>query len=176
MSKEIGKAWRKSLTRAKRRACEAGEKKTTGRFPYNEFVPTRGFKNVVELSKICSQLHPLWEFDTLGDWFASDKLQNFKTCTVRQFYEWEKRYQSWQTYWKTNFSLSSKKGNLSPQKFAILSEQRLQTALRCFAKLEKNWTRQLTMNNYCDWKEWVNTFIPKHFFVIWLCKSLSVRI
>ena len=48
------------------RACEAREKKTIC-FPYNEFVPTRGFKNVVELSKICSQLRPLFEFDTLGD-------------------------------------------------------------------------------------------------------------
>ena len=73
ISKEIGKVWRKSLTRAKRasshalRACEAREKKTTVRFPYNEFVPTRGFKNVVELSKICSQLRSLCEFDTLGD-------------------------------------------------------------------------------------------------------------
>ena len=64
ISKEIGKAWRKS-----RRASEAREKKPTVRFPYNEFVPTRGFKNVDELSKICSQLHPLCEFDTLGDWF-----------------------------------------------------------------------------------------------------------
>ena len=50
-----------------RRVCEAREKKPTVRFPYNEFVPTRGFKNVVELSKICSQLRPLCEFDTLGD-------------------------------------------------------------------------------------------------------------
>ena len=53
---------------------------------------------------------------------------------------------------------------------------RLETGLRCFPKLEKNWTRQLTMNNYFDWKEWVNPLIPIHFFVIWLCKSLSVRI
>ena len=74
ISKEIGKAWCKSLTRAKRasdarRACEGRGKKPTVRFSYNEFVPTRRFKNVVELSKICSQLHPLCEFDTLGDWF-----------------------------------------------------------------------------------------------------------
>ena len=64
ISKEIGKAWRKS-----RRACEAREKKPTVRFPYNEFVPTRGFKNVVELSKICSQLHPLCEFDRLACYY-----------------------------------------------------------------------------------------------------------
>ena len=51
------------------RACEARGKKTTVRFPYNEFVLTRGFKNVVELSKICSQLRPLCESDTPGDWF-----------------------------------------------------------------------------------------------------------
>ena len=39
ISKEIGKVW--------------GErKKTTVCFPYNKFVPTRGFKTVVELSKI----------------------------------------------------------------------------------------------------------------------------
>ena len=49
-----------------RRACEAREEKPTVRFPYSEFVPTRGFKNVVELSKICSQLRPLCEFDRLG--------------------------------------------------------------------------------------------------------------
>ena len=52
ISKEIGNAWRKSLMGANRasltrRACEAREKKPTVRFPYNEFVPTRGFKNVV---------------------------------------------------------------------------------------------------------------------------------
>ena len=69
ISKEIGDAWRKSLMCANlaRRACEAREKKPTVRFPYNEFVPTRGFKNVVELSKICSQPRPLYEIDTLGD-------------------------------------------------------------------------------------------------------------
>ena len=51
-----------------RRARLAREKKPTVLFPYNEFAPTRGFKNVVELSKICSQLRrPLCEFDTLGD-------------------------------------------------------------------------------------------------------------
>ena len=33
--------------------------------------------------------------------------------------EKEKRYQSWPTYWKTNFSLSSRKKNLSPQEFAL---------------------------------------------------------
>ena len=40
-------------------------KKPTALFPYNEFVLTRGFKNIVELSKICLQLymHPLGEFD-----------------------------------------------------------------------------------------------------------------
>ena len=62
ISKEIGKAWRKSPTRAKRASLtrpEAREKKPTVRFAYYEFVVTRGIKNVVELSKICSQLHPL---------------------------------------------------------------------------------------------------------------------
>ena len=73
ISKAIGKAWRKSLTRGKRaslnarRACEARGKKPTVRFPYNGFVQTRGVKNVYELSKICSPLHPLCEFDTPGD-------------------------------------------------------------------------------------------------------------
>ena len=53
-----GRSVRASHTR---RACEAREKKPTDRFPYNEFVPTRGFKNVVKLSKICSQPPPsLW--------------------------------------------------------------------------------------------------------------------
>ena len=85
-------------------------------------------------------------------------------------YHWEKekRYQSWPTNWKTNCSLSLRKENLSPQEFALRAEQRLETALRCFPKLEKNWTRQLTMNNYFDWKEWVSPLIPIHFFVIWL--------
>ena len=55
------------MREARERACEAREKKPTVRFPYNEFVPTRGFKNVVELSKICSRLRrPLCEFDTLS--------------------------------------------------------------------------------------------------------------
>ena len=51
------------------------------------------------------------------------------------------------------------------------AEQRLETGLRCFPKLEKNWSRQLTRNNYFDWKKWVNPLIPIYFFVIWLCKS-----
>ena len=120
------------------------------------------------------------------DTSASDKLYNFKTQFGNFMSGWissenvfspekEKRYQSGPTYWKTNFSLSSRKENLSPQEFALRAEQRLETALRCFPKLEKNWTRQLTMNNYFDWKEWVNPLIHIHFFVIWLCKSLSVR-
>ena len=88
----------------------------------------------------------------------------------------EKRYQSWLSYWKMNFSLSSRKENLSSREFALCAEQRLETALRRFRKLEKNWICQLTMNNYRDWKEWVNPLIPIHFFVIWLCKSLSLRI
>ena len=50
-----------------RSVCEARETKPTVRFQYNEFVPTRGFKNVVELSKISLKLHPLCEFDTLGN-------------------------------------------------------------------------------------------------------------
>ena len=39
-----------------------------------------------------------------------------------------KRYQSGPTYWKTNFSLSSRKENLSPQEFSLCAEQRLETA------------------------------------------------
>ena len=49
------------------------------------------------------------------------------------------------------------------------AEQRLETGLRCFPKLEKSWTRQLTTNNYWhyfDWKEWVNPLIPIH-FTLW---------
>ena len=49
------------------RACEAREKEPTVRFPYDEFVLTTGLKNVVELSKIYSQLRPLCKFDTPGD-------------------------------------------------------------------------------------------------------------
>ena len=82
ISKEIDKARRESLTRAKRasRACEAREKKLTVRFPYDELVPNRGFKYVVELSKICSQLRPLGEFDTLGDWFRG-RIAGVIICT-----------------------------------------------------------------------------------------------
>ena len=36
---------------------------------------------------------------------------------------------------------------------------KVRTALRCFRKLEKNWTLQLKMNNFWDWKEWVNPLI-----------------
>ena len=70
-SKSVKKSVKRgeSCAREARRACEARGKKPTVRFSYNDFVPTRGFKNVVELSKNCSQLHPLCEFDTLGDWF-----------------------------------------------------------------------------------------------------------
>ena len=32
---------------------------------YNEFILTREFKSVLELSKICLQIHPLGEFDNL---------------------------------------------------------------------------------------------------------------
>ena len=75
--KEIGKAWRKSLTRAKRASLTRptgvwGERKKNWLSVFHtvyEFVLTRGFKNVVELSKLCSQLHPLCEFDTFADWF-----------------------------------------------------------------------------------------------------------
>ena len=86
--------------------------------------------------------------------------------------EKEKRYQSWPTYWKTNFSLSSEKENLSPQEFALRAEQRLETALWCFRKLEKNWTSQLTMNNYYDCKEWVNPLTIRENLKI-LLKPLS---
>ena len=43
------------------------KEKPTVRFPYTEFVLTRGFKNVVDLSKIYSQLRPFCKFDTSGD-------------------------------------------------------------------------------------------------------------
>ena len=50
-----------------------------------------------------------------------------------------KRYQSGPTYWKTNFSLSSRKENLSPQEqFAPRAEQRLEIAQRnCTAMLSQ---------------------------------------
>ena len=52
--------------------------------------------------------------------------------------EKEKRYQSGPTYWKTNFSLSLRKENLSPQEFALRAEQRLETAPRnCTAMLSQ---------------------------------------
>ena len=52
--------------------------------------------------------------------------------------EKEKRYQSGPTYWKTNFSLSSRKENLSPQEFALRAEQRLEIApTKCTAMLSQ---------------------------------------
>ena len=50
-----------------------------------------------------------------------------------------KRYQSGPTYWKTNFSLSSRKENLSPQEqFALRAEQRLEIAQgNCTAMLSQ---------------------------------------
>lgn len=49
--------------------------------------------------------------------------------------EKEKRYQSGRTYWKTNFSLSSRKEKLSPQEFALRAEQRLETATGNYAAM-----------------------------------------
>ena len=50
-----------------------------------------------------------------------------------------KRYQSGPTYWKTNFSLSSRKENFSPQEqFALPAEQRLEIAQgNCTAMLSQ---------------------------------------
>ena len=84
--KETKSSVRDSRTRSARashalRACEAREKKPTVRFPYNEFVVTRGLKNVVELSKIYSQLRPLCKFDTPGDWFRERIARVTFVCT-----------------------------------------------------------------------------------------------
>ena len=68
MSSVRGSAWA-SHARIHRSGEAREKKKPTVRFPYNEFVLTTGFKNVVELSKIYSQLRPLCKFDTSGDWF-----------------------------------------------------------------------------------------------------------
>ena len=57
-------------------ACEAREEPTVR---FRSFVPTRGFKNVVELSKFCSQLHPLCVFDTLCDWFRGTRVAHFSS-------------------------------------------------------------------------------------------------
>ena len=54
------------------------EKRTVG-FSYNEFVLARGLKNVFELSKICSKLHPLCKFDTPGDRFR-DRIVRVSVC------------------------------------------------------------------------------------------------
>ena len=54
-------------------------KRTVG-FSYNEFVLTRGLKNVFELSKICSKLHPLCKFDTPVDRFR-DRIVRVSVCT-----------------------------------------------------------------------------------------------
>ena len=70
-SKSVRKSVRRSVYA--RRACEARLKKPT-------FTVREEFKNVVELSKICSQLRPLCEFDTLGDWFRG-RIARVIVCT-----------------------------------------------------------------------------------------------
>ena len=69
-SKGSVRASRTRSTRASHalRACETREKKNWLSV-FHEFVLTIGLKNVVELSKIYSQLRPLCKFDTPGDWF-----------------------------------------------------------------------------------------------------------
>ena len=79
---------------------------------------------------------------------ASDKLYNFKTQfgNFMSLYEWmdklgkwllrlpekDKRYQSWPTYWKTNFRCPRGRRIFHHKSFALRAEQRLETALRCF--------------------------------------------
>ena len=75
--KETKSNVRDSRTRSARashalRACEAREKKNWLSI-FHEFVLTIGLKNVVELSKIYSQLRPLCKFDTPGDWFRESQ-------------------------------------------------------------------------------------------------------
>ena len=69
-SKGSVRASRTRSTRASHalRACETRGKKNWLSVCH-EFVLTIGLKNVVELSKIYSQLRPLCKFDTPGDWF-----------------------------------------------------------------------------------------------------------
>ena len=81
VKKSVKRGVRGLRAREALRACETREKKPTVCFSYNEFVPTRGFKNVVELSKICSQLRPLCEFDTPGDWFRG-RIARVIVCTL----------------------------------------------------------------------------------------------
>ena len=54
-------------TRAETLATQANGGPTREKPLAPSVVPTRGLKNVVKLSKICSQLHPFLEFDILGD-------------------------------------------------------------------------------------------------------------
>ena len=90
--------------------------------------------------------------------------------------ESKKRYQSWPTYWKTDFSLSSRKENLFPQNFALRTKQGLETALRCFRVLSQI-REKLNTPTYNEQLSQLklNPLIPIHFFVIWLCKSQSAR-
>ena len=164
MKKSVKRAVR--VLRARASHGRVRREKPTVRFPYNEFVPTRGFKIVVELSNL--------------DAVSSNSKAVFRIASL-----WNVVYKVEVAARQENLCLLLE-GGVSWWKSQALrincrnskhrAEQRLETALRCFPKLEKNWTRQLTMNNYCDWKESVNPLIPIHFFVIWLCKLLSVRI
>ena len=85
-SKSVKKSVKRSVyareAREPHTPCEARQKnRLTVRFPHNELnLPTREFKNVVELSKICSQLRPLCEFDALGDWFRG-RIAHVIVCT-----------------------------------------------------------------------------------------------
>ena len=80
-----------------------------------------------------------------------------------------KRYQSGPTYWKTNFSFSSRKENLSPQEqFALRAEQRLAPGnyMAMLSKIREELNTITDNEQLFDWKEWVNPLIPNHVLVI----------
>ena len=70
-------------------------------------------------------------WDIKGGWISS---KNNYGCFPPL--EKVKHHQSCPAFWKTNFSLSWTKEHLSPQEFAWGVEQRFETALWCFHKLE----------------------------------------
>ena len=103
ISKAIGKAWRKSLTRGKRaslnarRACEARGKKPTVRYPYNGFRPggskmsTIGQKSVHHSTLFVNLIHPVIDFDfmaevTLGIFIVNHEVYNLVASEARVYH------------------------------------------------------------------------------------------
>ena len=105
------KEQRKRFTHAKRASLTRptgmwGErKKTDCPFSIQWVRCDQGLKNVVELSKIYSQLRPLYKFDTPGDWFRERIARVTFVCTWLRTFLKIKNEWKWQYAYKSLFLL-----------------------------------------------------------------------